>query len=1691
MSKHHTIPFGLETAVRVSSKWNMIQRVAKKYQDKIETDDGNVIYQYGPRQIADRHKKKADRLEKLKSSISDLTAKVRRDLKSPDLKKKLTALAVALINETYERVGNSTSAEDGHFGVTGWKVSHFKFKNGKAEVSYTGKSGVRQTKVIEDPSVLSVLKETCKGRPKDSSIFECDDCCVQASDVNEYLKDFDITAKDLRGYHANKEMCRLLKEFRNQGPDLPHLRKERDPILKDEFTKALEEAAKIVGHTSATLRSDYLVPGLEEGYMKDGTVIEDYKKKTASVRDNILSWVDGFGDPITLYREIIIPDIANLVLSRLGTYWTPNPKKAHSPFGHLDRAKGVPYILVVEAPRSAVDEFGTVATMKRYPDEQEIRLQEGVPVKYKGYFLKGTFVPANLRGKTASLNPVMDPHFNLRQVVKEILLLEDHLLHPENRCPDCITKHLLKIEAYAEESVGLDNVTPKLVILADVVARVSKSFLQLFGAGLQEEQQWLDMQQILRLVRKVLLPYAMRIKVATKTHAEKEDERVEKTHRRLPKKKPPREDLRKDRIHVDDKDMDHGDRGDDPDLTLNYKRVASRWELRYHTPVSLADRFVIAAKEQHGPGDVWQTDDGNWRAKNKDGEGKGGFDSEEQAQAWVDETGGKGKDEKKEEGEKEGEKENAIEEASDADVQEARDVIRKQRLEKAIRTRSEKEISKALKENPDLELDEDAVVDHIYDKVENYILNTMSLDKKEKEKNLEPDAIQKMIDDAIAEALGKVEEGKFESEEKPEEGKEEEKKEDPKIRQKEDSLWESKGKPSKRKPRVIPRNPEQKVVSSTLGGVEDALGELGDSLDDDIKETLSEWFDNAGDEEWGNFEDAYEAEVNEVAKRLTQGGEDLDKMLPGELEGVTKDTPVNDLARAVAKARFLHKSEDVKDALERHRVKEIDKKLKALGPKIEAILKPTKRGQPAVSKDVQEKLLDASIKFDADQLDRLSGTMEETLKSLKKTRPKGGEPWDASALNAASKAVAGGIKGKTPDQIGESLANIVFAEKVVLNPEFVGNPAIGKNRDYGEGKPTSKDISNRAKASYRQYQSMSETDRKSASERIKNLLKQEKNADTPRARELNAVLSGINLAQVLKGEKMTGTDVKPTKHFQALAKALKKRGQAEMLLDTMDDFTSGPSREIINSAIKSMDDSELADFAGGEKGPYSAFTKGLTEVNKDGSPKYPAHQRETFRDILSDLLTQRMSFGLGVINNIYKNKDEEVPDDWEDKADKFWKEKGGGSSSDGDILDFNFEEIEEKDWHDEALRADTKKWVEFGKELNGGRPQKGTNPAYEFLDHAVKTDNFDHVNQKTDPPLMKQARNVQSSFNRSHYISDGDLYPMSNSSGVSWSRRILMARLTKKGAKSVTHTLDRVATLFQEQHEDLGVPDKIAMDFAYRCDLLSEHIEKNAGLGKEALSEFDPVNEGSIAPQNFDPEEIGKEDSGPLQQEPDEPYMGGQFSQQEKRELRERQESGEIEKTKEGQPIYDEQSPQAGKQATLGDSIATLTRMAQDSASSISQLSGLADVMRLCQAKLSGVSSGPASDVAKKLASSIGTHLNAYTKVRDQLIDVEASGDVLDMEKEAALGRILKASSEVIPHLKEMVSELRKGASEDSPTAQLKLEEMLGGTDRVAKLMDLSSKIVSGAAKEFGKKESKEAKAPVENFSHGFDLTAE
>jgi DNA topoisomerase-1 len=211
-----------------------------------------------------RAEKKKTAVRTLSDNITRLRMNVTRDMKSDDERLALTAMIVRIIDHTAERVGNDGSANNGHFGITGLQCRHATLSKNRVRLRYIGKSGVTQDKAFTDAAVASLLRKRmryCKNRT-DSIFATRDGFKIRADRVNRYLSRFGVTAKDIRGYLANRFIVRDLRRFSG----MLHGEKERHKV----FLASVRRVASKVGHQPATLRKHYLLPNLENNYIKYG-----------------------------------------------------------------------------------------------------------------------------------------------------------------------------------------------------------------------------------------------------------------------------------------------------------------------------------------------------------------------------------------------------------------------------------------------------------------------------------------------------------------------------------------------------------------------------------------------------------------------------------------------------------------------------------------------------------------------------------------------------------------------------------------------------------------------------------------------------------------------------------------------------------------------------------------------------------------------------------------------------------------------------------------------------------------------------------------------------------------------------------------------------------------------------------------------------------------------------------------------------------------------------------------------------------------------------------------------------------------------------------------------------------------------------------------------------------------------------
>jgi hypothetical protein len=229
---------------------------------------GNTPEQPTEKELEQRWEKKKTSIEELANNISSLRNNITRDLSNEDEKTALTALVIAIIDTTAERVGNEDSAENGHFGVTGFQKKHIKIEGNKVTFKYIGKSGVEHDTSFTDEKIANALKKAISNSPSKFVFRTTDDFQIKADKVNRYLSDFNVTAKDLRGYSANKWIIEKLKQI---TPEQEETKRQK------QFNEIVSSVSEKIGHDKATLKNHYLVPELEAHFVENAKII-DIKK---------------------------------------------------------------------------------------------------------------------------------------------------------------------------------------------------------------------------------------------------------------------------------------------------------------------------------------------------------------------------------------------------------------------------------------------------------------------------------------------------------------------------------------------------------------------------------------------------------------------------------------------------------------------------------------------------------------------------------------------------------------------------------------------------------------------------------------------------------------------------------------------------------------------------------------------------------------------------------------------------------------------------------------------------------------------------------------------------------------------------------------------------------------------------------------------------------------------------------------------------------------------------------------------------------------------------------------------------------------------------------------------------------------------------------------------------------------------
>ncbi len=239
---------------------------------------GRTQYLYHPDWMEYSKQIKYDELKIFGEKLGRIRMQLKKDLRRKKWdKRKVTALAIKLMDELYLRVGNTSYMnENGTYGLTTLRKKHLKEEKKSLLLKYTAKSGkLRQIK-ISHPTLKKQLKKCSELPGYEIFRYESDKkfMPIKSQDVNDYLREVsktNITAKDFRTWGGTVLTVKL--EPMAQEICRENARKKIEPTL-------VRLVANELNNTVAVCRKYYIHPKVLEVAVNGN--LNDYKPKRPS-----------------------------------------------------------------------------------------------------------------------------------------------------------------------------------------------------------------------------------------------------------------------------------------------------------------------------------------------------------------------------------------------------------------------------------------------------------------------------------------------------------------------------------------------------------------------------------------------------------------------------------------------------------------------------------------------------------------------------------------------------------------------------------------------------------------------------------------------------------------------------------------------------------------------------------------------------------------------------------------------------------------------------------------------------------------------------------------------------------------------------------------------------------------------------------------------------------------------------------------------------------------------------------------------------------------------------------------------------------------------------------------------------------------------------------------------------------------
>lgn len=490
--------------------------------------------------------------------------------------------------------------------------------------------------------------------------------------------------------------------------------------------------------------------------------------------------------------------------------------------------------------------------------------------------------------------------------------------------------------------------------------------------------------------------------------------------------------------------------------------------------------------------------------------------------------------------------------------------------------------------------------------------------------------------------------------------------------------------------------------------------------------------------------------------------------------------------------------------------------------------------------------------------------------------------WAAEAAAAAETALEES-EDLTPEDLGIRAAELLFMDRVLTNPANLAGTPLSEQPLGAE------DLEKRGAVAYYTFRDLTPDLRQAALDKAGAALESMAKGD-PRLPELERIVDGLALACYLEGEDpvyhLSGEDgskeygevrLRPpmSPSFQRLAQILDQQGEATALVMSPDDFYGPRGRAAITRALDQASDEELGEFL--QDTPFAELGEALSLEHLG-----PA-QRAALRDAIKQVSLEDMTTIQGLLAGLKKDPRKDGPESSGDAGSSLGSRLRKQAAEDAEVKKAVREAVgclASGRGRDDCERAVTSLVL------------SGLDAFDKALERLAKEDGF-QLDPK-DPNLAKVRHVVRTgdlSILDQIVVRPESLLPLSGTTNrEETTMSAKPAPLSRKAADEISMSMDRLANLITHEAEALGVSPKLAATFCRVADAVGDAIDSNAGIQRS------PQQRQAAAQKtaDFDPAQIGEEVAGPLEDGTPRPYMKGEWTHQEFREIGDLQEKGAL-----------------------------------------------------------------------------------------------------------------------------------------------------------------------------------------------------